>query len=213
MRSASASVPASGFSHATCLPASSAAIACSACTSFGVAMSTRPISGDLHGRSPVRRRVLPAPRLGEALQLGGVAPHDGVHHRLRIDREELADLEPGVGVRAAHELRADEGHVDGFGHRALTIRRRIGLLVRCLDGAADAEVPTLELRVCLQLGGGRLGLDAARDHHQLPLRHRGRSEQLLLHDEDGGAFGDQVVHGLRRARRRWWERAPRRVRP
>jgi len=41
MRFASASVPASGFSHATCFPASSAAIDCSACTWFGVETSTR----------------------------------------------------------------------------------------------------------------------------------------------------------------------------
>jgi hypothetical protein len=42
---ASPSVPASGFSHATCFPASSIAIEGSAWTSFGVATSTSSTSG------------------------------------------------------------------------------------------------------------------------------------------------------------------------
>ena len=44
MASASATVLASGFSHSTCLPAASAAIAISAWVSPGVAMSTRSMS-------------------------------------------------------------------------------------------------------------------------------------------------------------------------
>ena len=50
--SASATVLASGFSHSTCLPASSAAIAISACRSPGVQMSTRSTSS----RSITRRQ-------------------------------------------------------------------------------------------------------------------------------------------------------------
>ncbi len=42
--SASSTVFASGFSHSTCLPASSAAIAISACESPGVTMSTMSMS-------------------------------------------------------------------------------------------------------------------------------------------------------------------------
>jgi hypothetical protein len=79
---ASASVPASGFSHATCLPASSAAIDCSAWTSFGVPMSTRPISGLVTALLPIGRRVLPAPLLLELVQLCLVPADDRVHDRL-----------------------------------------------------------------------------------------------------------------------------------
>ena len=108
---ASARLPASGFSHATFFPASSAAIAISACMLFGVPISTSPICGIVDRLLPIGRRMLPAPALGKFLQLRLIAADDRVHHRKHRQIEKLADLQICVAVSAAHELVADQADI------------------------------------------------------------------------------------------------------
>ena len=67
---------------------------------------------------PVELHGLVAPALAELFQLvfffdAGAA---GLQDRLVLAGEEVADLQPGVGVGAAHEAAADDGDVEGFGH-------------------------------------------------------------------------------------------------
>ena len=66
MASASATVFANGFSHRTCLPASSAAMAISACVSPGVQMSMTSMSGRSTSSLPVGRREDCHPRVAAA---------------------------------------------------------------------------------------------------------------------------------------------------
>jgi hypothetical protein len=65
---------------------------------------------------PVSRVVLPAPPVGERSELIVVAGDHRVHGRERIDVEELPDVEPGVRMSAAHELRTDQRDIDVARH-------------------------------------------------------------------------------------------------
>ena len=85
----------------------------------------------------------------------------------------------------AHELRADQRDVDVASHV-------VSLFVRA--DALDAEVALLQLGVGDQFGGGRLGLDPARHHHQLAVGHAHRGAQVLLDDEHRDALRHELVH-------------------
>ena len=96
---ASVSVAASGFSQATCLPASRAASVMSRCWLFGVVTSTRSISGSVTADSQSVVRMLPAPAVLENFQLLGITPADRLHDRLRRQIEEFVNFQIGVAVR------------------------------------------------------------------------------------------------------------------
>ena len=102
IRSAAARVMSIGFSTTTCLPASRAATAPSACTPLGVQMVTASTSSR---RSTASRSVvgLGAVPRGQLLRLGRVAVDDG---------DQLGDvgqLGQRLGVDLADHARADEG--------------------------------------------------------------------------------------------------------
>ena len=85
--SASATVLASGFSHSTCLPASSAAIAISAWVSPGVQMSTRSMSSRSTSAAPVGLGLGPAEPVAAAAAVAlGVAAADDRHASGRSGR-------------------------------------------------------------------------------------------------------------------------------
>ena len=98
-----------GFSTTTCLPASSAATAPSACTPLGVQMVTASMSSR---RSTASRSVVGtrAPyRAASSCGLGRVAVDDG---------DELGDvgqLGQRLGVDLADHARADDGEPDLLG--------------------------------------------------------------------------------------------------
>ena len=110
MASASATVLASGFSHSTCLPASSAAMAISACESPGVHTSMSCTSSRLDQGAPVglggrpavaaRRGRAPPPRPGRTARPAG--PQRQV--------EDVRGGAPGLRVGRAHERVADHAH-------------------------------------------------------------------------------------------------------
>ena len=122
--SASASVPARGFSQTTCLPASSAAIDCSAWTSLGVAMSTSPTSGAVTAAFQSTVARLPTPAGRECVEVGRVATDDRVHYRQRVDLEELRHVQPRVRMGSSHELGADQCDIDGACHRSSIVMAR-----------------------------------------------------------------------------------------
>ena len=148
--------------------------------------------------------VLPTPAVGELGELGRVAADHGVHRRQRIDVEELADVEPGVGMGAAHELRTEQRDVDVCSSWHLLVRR-VGASTpryrRCSSGSASSSV------------GGGLGLDPARHHHELSDRpcasRRGGSARRRARRLPRRRGGARPRSGCRRS----WARAPPTARP
>ena len=102
IRSAAASVMSIGFSTTTCLPASRAATAPSACTPLGVQIVTASTSSR---RSTASRSVVglgPVPG-GQLLRLGRVAVDDG------DELGHVGQRGQGLGVDLADHAGADEG--------------------------------------------------------------------------------------------------------
>ena len=74
--------------------------------------------------APIEFHRLVAPDPGEFFQLvffldSGAA---GLQHRLVLAREEVADLQIGVGMGAAHEAAADHADIQRFGHGSRWLR-------------------------------------------------------------------------------------------
>ena len=124
MRSASASAGAIGFSHHTCLPASSAAIAIGACEAFGVVIETTSTAGSAISarqsaveaskpNSSARRRARP---------FLDFAQHDPPNDR-RVAEHRL-NAGPGQRVALAHVARADQSDADRVHDRRLPMPAR-----------------------------------------------------------------------------------------
>ena len=165
---ASASVPASGFSHATCLPASSAAI-----DMLRVHVVRRADVDQADGSSVTAARqsvdafCQPQRSVNSAALL--VAAEDRVHHRQR--RRRRTSRPSGTRwLRAAHELLADEADVDRS-------------VMHPLRSCIYSEVLALQRRASGEFTGGGLVLDPSGHHHQLTFGHRRRRPQVLLDDE------------------------------
>ena len=132
--SASATVLASGFSHSTCLPAASAAIAISAWVSPGVQMSTRSTSAALDQRRASRSRVSAQPSRPAASAVRSASrPQSDPHAGVQREVEEARRGAPGLGVGGAHEGVADHAHRErgsGAGHGHVPFRDGVEVLDR-----------------------------------------------------------------------------------
>ena len=110
--SASATVLASGFSHSTCLPASSAAIAISAWrVARGADVDEVDVVPGDH-RAPVGLGRRPADLRAAAATPAASRPHDAAISGCERQVEEAGRDAPGLGVRRAHEGVADHGDAE-----------------------------------------------------------------------------------------------------
>ena len=112
MRSASARVPAIGFSHQTCLPASSAAIAISGWNGFGAVIETTSTAG-----SPTRERQSPVARAkpnSRALRSARSCVASAEHREARALHvaEDGRHGVPGERMALAHVARPDEADAE-----------------------------------------------------------------------------------------------------
>ena len=112
MRSASASFVAIGFSHQTCLPASSAAIAISGWKALGVVIDTTSTAGSVtrERQSPVARAKPSSLRFPLGKILRGFGQH-GEMRPLHI-AEDRRDRIPGQRMALAHVAGADEADAE-----------------------------------------------------------------------------------------------------
>ncbi len=90
-------------------------------------MSTKSMAGSAIAALPVGSPVGPTPLVCELLQVHTISGGDGVQHRPAGQIEEVARLQPGIGVDLSHEFRSEQRNVErrsSHGHEAIGVDRR-----------------------------------------------------------------------------------------